>query len=373
MKTIRRRFLAPLLCLALALGFAGCAAPEAQPDRETRLFTDSAGREVEVPLEITRAASAGSLANIMLYAVKPEVLTGWSSAPPDTAQKYMEARYRDLPAYGNFHGGADSFNREALMASAPDVIIDAGEWDEAYKAELDALQAQTGIPVILIGSDLDRTPEAYRMLGDLLGEEARGEALAAYCEEVLTDAKEKAASLPEEDRLRVYYGQDDGLSTMLRGTIHAQIFELVGGVVAADAGSVQVQKGGGMVSMEQLMVWDPDVILFASGSVYDIAAEDPVWNTLTAIRTGRYYEIPAEPYNWLGRPPGPNRIIGVRWLGNLLYPELFAYDIEQEVRTYFRLFYRYDLSDEEVQTLLAHSTEKLLPAAPGKPPLEAGP
>lgn len=146
---------------------------------------------------------------------------------------------------------------------------------------------------------------------------------------------------------------------MLSGTIHAQIYELVGGVVVADAGDTKIQQGGGTVSMEQLLVWDPDVILFAAGSIYDTAAEDPAWNALTAIREGRYYEIPTEPYNWLGRPPGPNRMIGIRWLGNLLYPELFDHDMEQEIRTYFQLFYHYDLSGQEVQSLLARSTGKI--------------
>ena len=48
-------------------------------------------------------------------------------------------------------------------------------------------------------------------------------------------------------------------------------------------------------------------------------------------------------------------MLGVRWLGNLLYPEVFNYDIQQEVKDFFSLFYRYDLTDEEVQTMLAKS------------------
>lgn len=268
----------------------------------------------------------------------------------------MEEKYWDLPEYGGFR--RDDFNREALMASAPEVIIDVGEWDQGYREELDALQEQTGIPVILLEAGLDQLPAAYRALGTLLGAEERGEELAAYCEKVVSDAREKAASIPEEDRVRVYYGQDDGLSTILSGTIHSQIYELVGAEIVVESGGAQIKSGGGTVSMEQLMVWDPDVILFAGGSIYDSAGEDPAWSGLTAIREGRFYEIPTEPYNWLGRPPGPNRIVGVRWLGNLLYPEVFDCDAVREVQAYFRLFYRYELSDREAEELLARSTGK---------------
>lgn len=363
------------LCLTFLLSLAACAGGEDSPpesstpvqtegtetgstESETWIFTDSTGREVELPREITRVASAGSMANIMIYAVKPEVLVGWSDAPSDTAKKYIDEAYWELPVYGNFYSDGGDFNREALMASNPQVIIDIGEWDEEYKKDLDTLQEQVGIPVILIEANLDQIPDAYRTLGEVLNAADRGNELGDYCEEVITDAREKAASIPEEDRVQVYYGQDDGLSTILSGTIHSQIYELVGAEIVVSADNAQVQQGGGTISMEQLMAWDPDVIMFVDGSVYDTVGDDATWSALTAIQNGTYYEIPVEPYNWLGRPPGPNRIIGIRWLGNLLYPELFDYDIEQEVKDYFSLFYRYELSDTELQGLLANSTLK---------------
>lgn len=329
---------------------------------ETRIFTDSTGREVELPRNITRVASGGSLANIMLYAVRPEVIVGWSESPSETEKKYIDEAYWELPEYGNFHDSSGDFNREALMTSAPDVIIDVGQWDEEYKIELDALQEQIGIPVVLIETNLEQTPAAYRTMGELLGVPERGEELASYCDELLADARDKAASIPEDKRTTVFYASgDDGLATMLSGTIHAQIYELVGAQLVVTADNAQVQKGGGSVSMEQLLVWDPDVIMFAQGSIYDQIADDEVWGALSAVKNGTCYEIPTEPYNWLGRPPGPNRMVGIRWLGNLLYPEIFDYDIEEEVRECFRLFYRYELNDEELHTLLAHSTLKQTP------------
>lgn len=354
------------LCMMLTFALAACgggaigsSSASAGNLSETYIFTDSTGREVELPRNIERVASGGPLANIMIYGVKPEVLVGWSSSPSDATKKFIEEEYWDLPEYGKFYGNADDFNREALMASDPQVIIDVGEWDEEYKVQLDELQEQLGIPVILIEANLEQNPAAYRTMGEVLGDPARGEALAAYCEDVLADAKEKAASIPEDERKTVYYGEGEtGLSTILAGTIHSQIYELIGAEIVVDADSAQVQQGGGTVSLEQVLAWNPDIIMFAKGSIYSTVAEDASWSALDAIRNGRYYEIPNEPYNWLGRPPGPNRMIGVRWLGNLIYPEVFDYDIEQEVKDFFSLFYRYELSDEEVQNLLGNSTLK---------------
>ncbi|MDY2628382.1 MAG: ABC transporter substrate-binding protein [Lachnospiraceae bacterium] len=383
MKKTWKRLTALFLCLMMILSLTACGssggntdtkedtsqaaeqtaenstAAQTDSERETYIFTDSTGREVELPVNITRAACGGPLANIMIYAVNPDVIVGWSSKPSETAQKYIDESLWDLPEYGKFYGNSEDFNREALMASAPEVIIDVGEWDEEYKADLDALQEQLGIPVILVEANLEENPTAFRTMGKLLGQEERGEELASYCETVLKDAQEKAASIPEEDRVTVYYGEgEDGLSTMIAGTIHAQIFELVGAQLVVQQDDAQTSQGGGSVSMEQLMAWDPDVIAFASGSIYETVSEDETWKALKAISENNYFEIPAEPYNWIGRPPGPNRMIGIRWLGNMLYPEVFDYDIEQEVKDFFHLFYRYDLTDEEVQGLLGNSTLK---------------
>ena len=349
------------LCLVLVLTLCACSNEEKENpvEAETFIFTDSTGREVELPTEITQVASAGPLANIMIYAVAPDTLVGWASAPTGNAAKYIDEKYLSLPEYGKFYGNTEDFNREALMASNPQVIIDVGEWDEEYKADLDALQEQIGIPVILVEANLEQNPAAYRTIGQLLGQEERGEELATYCETVLNDAKEKAATIAESDRKKVYYGEGEtGLSTILSGTIHSQIYELVGAEIVVEADNAQVQQGGGTVSMEQLLAWDPDVIMFSSGSIYASVADDATWAGLTAIAEDCYYEIPTEPYHWLGRPPGPNRVIGVRWLGNLLYPDVFDYDIRQEVKDFYHLFYRYDLTDEEVETLLANSTVK---------------
>ncbi|MEZ7898649.1 MAG: ABC transporter substrate-binding protein [Flaviflexus sp.] len=295
----------------------------------------------------------------MIYSVRPEVLVGWSSAPNESTMEYIDEEYWDLPEYGKFYDNQSGFNREALMASDPQVIIDVGEWDEKYKQDLDDLQEQVGIPVIIIDGNLENTAEGYRLMGDVLGEEERGEELAAYTEDILEGAEEAASQIPEDEKKTVYFAErEDGLSTILSGTIHAQTVEMVGGIVVADPASAESQQGGGTVSMEQLLAWDPDVLLFLPSSIYDTAADDASWQALSAISSGEYYEVPGAPYNWISRPLGPNRLVGINWMGNLLYPEHFDNDIAQETKDFYELFYRFELSDEQVDELLGNSTLK---------------
>jgi iron complex transport system substrate-binding protein len=107
--------------------------------------------------------------------------------------------------------------------------------------------------------------------------------------------------------------------------------------------------------MEQILVWNPEVILFSPDSIFASVAQDAIWGELDAIKSGRYYETPMGPYNWLGFPPSVQRCLGMMWMANLLYPEAAQYDLHEEVSEYFRLFYHCDLSEAQYRALIENS------------------
>ena len=110
--------------------------------------------------------------------------------------------------------------------------------------------------------------------------------------------------------------------------------------------------------MEQILAWNPDVILFAPESIYKTVGEDPAWQSVNAIRHGRYYEVPFGPYNWMGYPPSVQRYLGMMWMAQLLYPETAQYDLYAEVANYFRLFYHCDITEEQYHALVAGSIDR---------------
>ena len=83
-----------------------------------------------------------------------------------------------------------------------------------------------------------------------------------------------------------------------------------------------------------------------------------LWQKLRAVQEGLYYEIPDLPYNWMSSPPSLNMLLGIRWLGNLLYPEIYEYDMAAEARRAYKLLWNYDLTVEESEEMLARSTGK---------------
>jgi iron complex transport system substrate-binding protein len=356
------RLLAVLIALlSAALPLAGCDAGAAQdPAREgeTRIFTDSAGREVELPIVIDKVAPSGAYAQILLYTLCPEKLLGLSTPFSRNQKRYIDERYHDLPIFGQFYGKNATMNFEEIIKAGPDVIIDVGEEKDGIAADMDGIQAQTGIPVIFVKATLDTTAAAYDALGEALGVPERAEALAEYVRETLAFAAEKRAQIAEEDRVGVLLGNGEyGLETAGAGSVHAETIEAAGAVNVAVLDKVS-GSGRDAVSIEQVMLWDPDAVILAPDSCYDDIFDDPMWAGVGAVRRGAVYEIPAGPYSWLDRPPSVQRVLGVLWLGNLVYPTLYDLDMIEETRRFYALFWNYALTETEARALLEHSTLK---------------
>lgn len=338
----RRAFLS----LATALMLAGIAVPG-----WARPFTDAAGRTVEVPDAPKRVLTAGPPASVLVYALAPETLVGWVREPGAAEKPFLAAPYRDLPAYGRLTGRGNTANMETVLAAAPDLILDVGSVDPTYASLADRVQEQTGIPYVLIDGAIARTPETLREVGALLGVPEAAEARAVFAEETLARARARVAAIPAAERPRVYYGRGpDGLETGLAGSINMEVLAFVGAENVAEAAGA-----GGLanVSVEQVLGWDPEVILAQDPAFQRAVLTDPLWAGVMAVREGRVYRAPALPFGWFDAPPGVNRLIGVDWLTSVLYPGEAPEALRARTRAFYELFYHVDLTEAELDTLLA--------------------
>lgn len=348
---------------------AATEAPAEQPEEPveetpaTFLFTDSVGREVELPTNIERVAISGPLAQIVVFALCPDKLVGIASKWDKTAEQFLATEYYNLPELGQLYGGKGELNLETLLASEAQVVIDVGEPKGTIVEDLDALTEQTGIPFVHITATIGSMGDAYRKLGELLNMPDEAEVLASYCDAAY--AKALAAVNGSEKAKLLYITGDQGLNVIAKDSYHAEIIDLLSDNLAV-VDSPSSKGTGNEVDMEQILLWNPDVILFAPGSIYATVGDDPLWSEITAIKTGNYYEVPMGPYNWMGFPPSVQRILGMLWMAKLLYPDAADYDLYTEVAEYFRLFYHCDLSEDAYSTLVANSIgarEALAPAA----------
>jgi iron complex transport system substrate-binding protein len=335
----------PIAWLAALL----CAAPAA-----AGTVVDSAGRSVATPEQVERVFAAGPPASILVYVVRPEVLTGWPRALRRDEAIFIAPPYRALPETGRVTGRGGDANLERVMQLAPELIIDFGAVRDTYVDLANRVQRQTGIPYLLINGRFEATPDALRLAGRVLGAPERGELLARDVEATFRRIDEILAGKPEAERPRVYLARGpDGLETGLKGSINTEIIERAGGRNVADPGDGR--RGLVRASIEQVMVADPEIILTWDRHFFARVFDDPLWSGIDAVRNGRVYLAPGVPFGWIDRPPSLNRLIGLRWLMGLFYPEEWGGDLREETRAFYRLYYHVDPSDEELDGLLAWS------------------
>ena len=361
-----RQGLAVFMIIALVgvFGLTGCgnngSSDGDQAVAETIVFTDDCGREVEIPATITKCAPSGAVAQMVLMTIAPESLVGLAATPTDEQKEFFPDYTWELPEFGQFYGSKANLNMEALLAAEPQVVIDIGDKKPTHKEDMDKIQEQTGIPTIFIETTLDKMPDAYRTLGKLFGKEEKGEELAAYIANTVETAEKNASKIPDSEKKTVYYGTGaSGLDCNADGSIHADVIDIIGAKNAV-VGIEASNKGGGTpINMEQLYNFDPDTIVMTTEGGYDVIAKgDKSWAELSAVKNNAYYEIPGAPYCWLSNPPSVNRVLGIWWLGNLVYPDVYDYDMTEKTIEYYKLFYDYDLSEEDAKAMLENSTYK---------------
>ncbi len=322
----------------------------------TRTIVDDAGRTVEIPATINKVLCCGPVECILTYMLAPEKLGGWCVLPNSTeGANYFDTQYANLPVVGGWYGKSTG-NYETFISLEPDLILDS------YVTTVEERQNKFGsIPVVGINvfDTYDTMPQSILKLGEILGVEERAQNLVDYYTEAGNYVASVLANITEEDKVTVYYAEGDGgLSTDPSGSPHTKLIDFCGG---SNVAVVEDQTGYGMtsVSMEQILLWNPDVIIIgraADATLYDQILSDPIWGNLQAVKDGRVYLRPNNPFSWFDGPSGMNEIIGIYWMIQTLYPEFCAdLDLKAKVQEFYLDFYHYSLTDADYDALMANT------------------
>ncbi len=337
-----------------------------EDDKGNRLITDMAGREVLIENRIEKIYSTGQPGVVMLYTLCPDKLLGWCMKLSREEAKYIDPRYLSLPVLGLMQGNNNTANKEEIMRRNPDMVLFMTDIAEDTIESADEMQEMMGIPVVVADYHLDRLSDTYQFLGEILKETKRADELSAYCKDTVTQAIRAAAAIPMEERKRIYYAQGStGMQTAPKGSSHSEVIDLVGGenTVILKANT----DGRLTINMEQLLIYNPDIIIASYSMGHNNTKKDAFsiitngskeWKLLDAVKNGMIFNTPAYPYNWLDMPPSVNRIIGIKWMGNLLYPDYYPFDMKEEVLDFYQLFYNKKLSQEELNLLLGNAVRE---------------
>ena len=311
--------------------------------------TDSAGRSVPVPARVERVFPAGPPAAIMLYTLAPQLLLGWPRPNRAEEREFLLPDIGSRPEVGRITGRGNTANLEAVLSLKPDLILDVGTVTDTYVSLADRVQEQTGISYALLDGSFQGTAKAYRLLGDLIGRREDAEILARYTEQTVEAISSRIGIVPKDRRPRIYFARGPrGLETGLGGSITVETVEFLAQNVAGET------RGGlGNVSIEQVLVWNPEIIVTIDREFAAKVYDDPAWATIAAVRARRVHLSPKLPFGWVDFPPSVNRLIGLWWLAKILYPNLFPEDLRQQTREFYDKFYHVRVTDQQIDRVLA--------------------
>lgn len=298
------------------------------------------------PQRIQRVFAAGAPAGVLVAALAPDKLLGWPMQLGAPARQLLGPVPAVLPFLGRLAGRGSTVSVETLLQLQPDLILDAGTADATYVSSARRVSQQTGLTTVQVQGRLAEHAAQLRAVGQLLGVPERAALLAAHADATLALAAQVRASVPLAQRPRVYYGRSaDGLETGLDGSINLEVLDFAAGRnVAAAAGKGSLTR----VSLEQILAWNPEVIVTQEPEFARRVRSDPLWRSLPAVQNGRVHCAPVLPFGWLDGPPGINRLIGVHWLLARLHPTHPAVRAQKAlplaVQQFYQLFYGVDLS-----------------------------
>jgi len=313
---------------------------------ETELtIIDSADRVVTIPRPVNWVVSL-SIDDLRVLAALDVV--DKIVARPEYVDKYADKlialqahpEIKDIPS----SGGYTNPNLEVILSLNPDVIFAYGG-SATYTEVADDIQSKTNIPVVCIhhstesgyGFDL----EMFRLVGIVVDEEDRAEELITYAEGQIAELPEVTSEIPENEKPGVYFFSAHESDFIERAVPCYQPIDIAGGInVAGVLPDCSVVK----ISIEQIIDWNPDIILIHSFSkeptisVEDVLS-DPRLQTVNAVKTGDVYYTKGF---YIGWDPASG-IAESFYLAKLFHPDMFEdLDVEERGNDIFEEFYGAD-------------------------------
>ena len=328
----------------LSLVLAACSLATHGAAAQTR-FTDDAHRNVTLPAHVARVFAAGAPAEVLLYTLVPDMLVGRNRMPTPAELEFMPPTLRSPRQIKRLPDRDDPRYDDELLALKPDVYVDYGTVDGDYVAALETISGRTKIPALILDASLTNIPAAYRKLGAALGVPERAERAAAEAQRILDKYRGAAP-------VRVYLScSRDGLIPCVQGHAFGEAAELLGAVNTA--GTTETAPRGRPLTVQEVRLSKPDVVIVASRLAADITRQDPAWAEVGAVAAGRIYSPPDLPFSWGPRPPSVNRLLGVIWMAYVLRARPFDDAFFADVRSAFETFYHFTPSREQLERLVA--------------------
>lgn len=303
---------------------------------DAQVIVDDYNRTVEVPDKVTKIYAASPPLVMSVIAFNPELLAALTSPMSEEELAYVPS-LRNKEVVGGFFGQGNTPNYEVLAKLKPDVIIMWGGMSRVDNA-LSKLKS-LGIPVLLVrNSKIDDLITQFQLYAKLTSDTKRAEELVKYTKETLNYIYSLDTYLKKNKSVNYYFAEGiNGLHTECGGSFHLEPFLYARAENAIDC-KMLTNYGMQKISLEKIMLSNPQNIIVMEKRFFEKIKKDVRWKNLKAVQDDRVFFVPNKPFNYITRPPSFMRLLGIRWLISVFYPEVIP-SIEKEKVLFENMFF----------------------------------
>jgi iron complex transport system substrate-binding protein len=313
-------------------------------------ITDQTGVERVIPQPVRRVIVAYGPATGIVYSVNAgdrlvaASYLGARDPQGSAAMERIDPRFQSLVSDDYF--SQQEFNLEHAATLDPDLVIAGARspWADSV--------TELGIPIFLMEAETpEQLKEAVQLIGQMFGPHAaaQSQAWVAYYDWVVENILAETQQIPTEERVRVLFTGTDPLRIASGDMYQTDVIESAGGI------SVSTELSGywNDVNMEQVAIWDPDVIIVPPYGGASVAAitDSSEWQILTAVQEGQVFRMPKLVVPW--DTPAPDSVLGIIWMAERLNPDLIAFSCAEESEFFYNTFYNYAISGDEIAAICA--------------------
>jgi len=320
----------------------------------SRTIIDMDNNKIKIPNKIERVFGSAPPTTFLISLYNPNLLVGLNF-PAFNMNNYGDPYYlgenfMNKEILGGWQGSQKGANIEMLLKKKTQVIL---AWNnDLLLKKINKSLNNINIPTIMInGDDLEKMPQTFQFLGELFGMKKRGEQLSSYAKESLDYISNMAKKIPKEEEVSFYYAEGtNGLSSDCTHSFHTTQFRYIH---AKNIYECQQKDIMGMesINFESILKANPDVIIVQSPKFYTDIFKSIKWKMLKAVKNKKVYLVPRIPYNWIDRPPSFMRLLGIHWLSSIIYPQYYKKDIDEEIKRFYKIFFKVDLDEERLKEI----------------------
>lgn len=270
----------------------------------------------------------------MLYSFDADIIAGWNTPLYSHEKKYIPEKYQKLDVLGGWYGNGNYPNKEVLLSKKIDAafVVASGNNNQKMFNTMSEFMQTVNIPFISIqATTIDDDIQTYNVIGKLFNNEKRSTEINKYIKKSIENTKKITDKIGKKKRVYLALG-NNGLRT-----------RCVDSILIAGAEYVHnCQLIEETISLEQLLLYNPDMIIIGKKAAYEHIMNDKKWAKIKAVKEKNILFVPEEPFSWVEKKTVMEYFV-IQYLATKLYPEYSNIDLHKELIEHIKIFFHYDL------------------------------